>query len=197
MSFVNVLILQAAVLAVILESDLGRRRIGALRIWRPVVTLIIIIPFFLTSLPTTGNDPAFEILAALVGIALGLASVSPGLVTVEFDSQPRSRWQPFRLPRREPEPAAVSHAGVGYAAIWIGVAAARLAFAYAAVHVFPDELGRFLITHQLSPAGLTDALIFLSLGMDLARSAGLIIRRRLVMRNVMTRLPLASQLGDC
>jgi hypothetical protein len=64
----------------------------------------------------------------------------------------------------------VSRAGAGYAALWIAVTAARLWFAYAAQHEFPVQLGHFLAAHQLSATALTNAFIFLSIGMDLFRS---------------------------
>ncbi|MGH3245045.1 MAG: hypothetical protein ACRDOI_02395 [Trebonia sp.] len=86
----SIVILQLAVLAVVLESDLGRRRIG---------------------------------------------------------------W--FRTARTPATPAAVSQAGLGYAVIWIAVTLARLGFAYGAQHLFPAELGQFLVSHQLSATALT------------------------------------------
>ncbi|MFH8342660.1 hypothetical protein [Streptomyces sp. AM6-12] len=48
--------MQLALLALVLESDLGRRRIGWFRVGRPVIGVALIVPFFFTSLPTGGND---------------------------------------------------------------------------------------------------------------------------------------------
>jgi hypothetical protein len=47
----SIVILQLVVLGVVLESDLGRRKIGWFRVLRPVVTVVIIVPFFFTTLP--------------------------------------------------------------------------------------------------------------------------------------------------
>lgn len=172
----SIVILQLAVLAVILESDLGRRKIGWFRVLRPVVSIVIIVPFFFTTLPTAGNDLILQGAGLLAGTLLGLASVSPLLVSVSYDPA----WRPrgFRAARTQLRPAAVSQAGVGYAAIWIAVTAARLGFAYGAQHLFPAGLGRFLAGHVLSGTALANAFIFLSLGMDLFRSILLWARGR-------------------
>ncbi len=164
----SILILQLAVLGVVLESDLGRRKIGWFRVLRPVITVVIIVPFFFTSLPTAGGDLALQAAGAVAGVLLGLASVSPLFVWVGYDPAYRSRW--FGT-ARAPGQAAVSRAGLGYAVIWTAVTAGRLWFAYGAQHVFRAELGQFLVVHGLSGPALANAFIFLSIGMDLARSA--------------------------
>lgn len=169
----SIVILQLAVLGVVLESDLGRRKVGWFRVLRPVVSILIIAPFFFTSLPTSGSDLALQGAGALAGVLLGLVSVSPALVGVAYDPGWQSRWR-----RSAPAGAVVSRAGIGYALIWAGATAARLGFAYGAEHVFPAQLGQFLVAHQLSPAALANAFIFLALGMDLFRSFLLAARAR-------------------
>ena len=52
----SVLILQLAVLGVVLESDLGLRKVGWFRVLRPIIAVVLIAPFFFTSLPTGGHD---------------------------------------------------------------------------------------------------------------------------------------------
>jgi hypothetical protein len=171
----SIVTLQLAVLAVVLESDLGRRKVGWFRVLRPVVTVLAIVPFFFTTLPTARNDLILQAAGALAGALLGLASVSPLLVSVSYDPA----WRPrFRTARTRSRPAAVSQAGLGYATIWIAVTAARLGFAYGAQHLFPAGLGRFLAGQMLSDTALANAFIFLSLGMDLFRSILLWTRGR-------------------
>jgi hypothetical protein len=177
----SIVILQLAVLAVVLESDLGRRKIGWFRVLRPVVTVIIIIPFFFTSLPVGGNDLILQVTGAVVGALLGLLSVSPLLVSVSYEPAGRRHW--FGRDRARTSPAdavlsSVSRAGLGYAVIWIAVTVARLGFAYGAQHVFPADLGQFLTEHTLSSSALANAFIFLSVGMDLFRSLLLWARGR-------------------
>jgi hypothetical protein len=171
----SIVILQLALLGVVFESDLGHRKIGWFRILRPVIAIAIIVPFFFKSLPTGHHDLLLQAAGLATGALLGLLSVSPLLVSVRFEPTWRAghRWLAARMPAR---PAAVSHAGLGYAAIWIAVTVFRLGFAYASQHWFPADLGRFLVTNQLSPAALTNAFIFLALGMDLFRSLLLALR---------------------
>ncbi|MFC9931569.1 hypothetical protein [Streptomyces sp. NPDC127190] len=180
----NIVIMQLAILAVVLESDLGRRKIGWFRVGRPIIGVALIVPFFFTSLPTGGNDLLLQGAGAVAGAALGLFSVCPLLVSVDYAPEWRRRW-----PRTSPapgKPVAISHSGVGYAAVWIAVTAARLGFAYGAQHVFPVGLGVFLTAHHLSGTGLSNGFIFLSVSMSLCRSLGLWVRGRARLARTMT-----------
>ncbi len=161
----SVLILQLAVLGVVLESDLGRRKAGWFRVLRPVIAVVLIVPFFFTSLPTSGTDRLLQGAGVPAGVLLGLFSMGPWLVSLGYDPAWRGRFH-----RGRPKGAVVSRAGAGYAAVWIVFTAARLWFAYASQHQFPVQLGHFLAVHQLSATALTNAFIFLSIGMDLFRS---------------------------
>ena len=173
----SVLILQLAVLGVVLESDLGRRKVGWFRVLRPVIAVVLIVPFFFKSLPTSGNDLLLQGAGALTGILLGLFCMSPWFVQVGYEPAWRGRFG-----RSKPRGTVVSHAGAGYAAIWIAVTVLRLWFAYASQHEFPHQLGQFLVAHQLSATALTNAFIFLSIGMDLFRSVLLYGRAHRVRR---------------
>ena len=174
----NVVILQLALLGVVLESDLGRKKVGWFRVLRPVIAVVLIVPFFLTSLPTGRNDLLLQGAGALAGVVLGLACMGPWFVKIGYDPAWRSRV--FR--NRPPRGRVVTHAGFGYASIWIAFTAARLWFAYASQHQFPVQLGHFLAGHQLSSTALTNAFIFLSIGMDLFRSVLLAARSQRVRR---------------
>jgi len=175
----NVVILQLALLGVVLESDLGRKKVGWFRVLRPVIAVVLIVPFFFTSLPTGRNDLLLQGAGALAGVVLGLACMGPWFVKIGYDPAWRSRI--FR--HRPPRGRVVTHAGLGYAGIWIAFTAARLWFAYGSQHEFPVQLGHFLAAHQLSAGALTNAFIFLSIGMDLFRSVLLAARAQRVRSN--------------
>ena len=175
----NVLILQLALLGVVLESDLGRKKAGWFRVLRPVVAVVLIVPFFFTSLPTGRNDLLLQGAGALAGALLGLACMAPYFVKIGYDPAWRSRV--FR--HRPPRGRVVTQAGFGYAGIWITFTAARLWFAYGSQHEFPVQLGHFLVAHQLSPTALTNAFIFMAIGMDLFRSVMLAGRAGRVRRD--------------
>jgi hypothetical protein len=175
----NVLILQLALLGVVLESDLGRKKVGWFRVLRPVIAVVLIVPFFFTSLPTGRNDLLLQGAGALAGLLLGLACMSPWFVKIGYDPAWRSRLFRHRAPRGR----VVTRAGFGYAGIWITFTAARLWFAYGSQHEFPVQLGHFLTAHQLSAGALTNAFIFMSIGMDLFRSVLLAARAQRVRRD--------------
>lgn len=176
----GIVILQLVVLGVVLESDLGHRRIGWFRVMRPVIAVIAIVPAFFTTVPTTAHDLILQAAGALAGLVLGLFSVCPLLVSVRYDPAWRRRWFGHFGPKYGgARPAVISRAGLGYAVVWIAVTAFRLGFAYGSQHWFPAALGRFMAGNQLSATALTNTFILLSIGMDLFRSIGLWTRGRL------------------
>jgi len=194
---VNVWLLNLIVLGVILEADLGRRKIGWFRVLRPLISTALIVPLVLTSVPTTGHDLALQAIGVAAGVLLGLAAHL--FMSVGFDPAKGTRGEPARSGTRgkparsgtRGKPARsgtsgrpVSRAGFGYAAFWAVIFAGRLVFIYGTFHWFPGPLGQFMAVHQLSAAGLTDALIFMAVAMSLARSAllgrrGLAVTRRI------------------
>jgi hypothetical protein len=180
MSFTKDVILSLAILGVVLESDLGRKKVGWFRIARPIIVAGAIVPIYFSSLPTSGNDLTLQGIGAVLGLSLGLISVSPAFVTVGFEPGFRGWWA--RTHSQPGKPAAVTVAGTGYALVWILATAARLGFAWGSKHLFSHTLGVFMVKHQLSAVALTNALIFLPVGMDVFRSVGLLARGSTAMR---------------
>lgn len=156
----KVWVLNLLVFAVLLEADLGRRKIGWFRVLRPLIGSASIIPLFLTSVPTSGHNLTLQVVGVGVGVALGLACHLLLSVGVDPDGRPMSR------------------AGLGYAAFWAVIFGGRLLFVYGTEHWFARQLGQFLVIHQLSADGLSNALVFMAIAMALARSALLGVRGR-------------------
>ena len=72
----SVWIINLVVLGVVLEADLGRRKITWFRLARPVIVAGAIVIYYLTKTPvaTRSGGLAFELALAALGIVLGLAA---------------------------------------------------------------------------------------------------------------------------
>jgi hypothetical protein len=154
------MLVNALVLVSVLATDLGpARKIGKARIARPLIVAAVIVPLFIKSPASSGTGLTLEIAGIALGIVCGLAATA--LMRV----------------RRLPETGKpVTSAGWPYAALWTAVIGARAAFSYGCVHWFPAQLVRFGRTHDLTVAGLTDALVFMAIAMLVARTLGLAVR---------------------
>jgi hypothetical protein len=151
-------IVNLVVLTVVLEADLGHRKIVWFRLLRPLLVAGVIIAYYLAKdgVSGSGKGLAFELALAAGGIALGLLA---GAV--------------FRV-RREADGLAWSDAGFAYAVLWLLIIGARLGFVYTTTHTHAVE--HWLAQNQISALAVTDALIFMAVGLLLARTGTLLGR---------------------
>jgi hypothetical protein len=162
----GVWILNLVVLFVVLESDLGTRKVTRFRVLRPVITAALVVPFFVGRLDTGGYGLLLEIGGTAAGLLLGLLA---------------GAFMPVQEGVAKGRRCAKSRAGIGYALVWVAVVGARLAFAYGITHVFGRRLGEWMAAHSVSANALTDALIFMAVLMMLTRTALLQVRARAVL----------------
>jgi hypothetical protein len=156
------LLINAIVLFVVLEADIGaHRKIGWFRIARPLVLAGVIVPVYLKSLTTHGAGLYLELVGTAAGILLGL--MATGLMKV------------YRSPKTG---RPVSRAGFGYAILWIIVIGARSAFSYGSAHWFGPQLATWMTAHHVVSGAVTDTLLLMALGMLLTRTLGLVARAR-------------------
>lgn len=154
------MLINGVVLAATLEADLGpHRKIGKIRVVRPLLTVALVIPLFIDSPVTHGNG----LLVELAGIAVGLLG---GLLVSSL----------MRVYRSQKTGKPVSASGFPYAIVWALIVAARAAFSYGAVHWFPAQLTTWCVAHQVSAAAITDGLIFMAIAMVLTRTLSLAAR---------------------
>jgi hypothetical protein len=159
MSTTDIWLINLGVLFAVLQADLGARKVTLHRLLRPALLAGIIVPLFVKNITTSGNGLTLEIVCAAGGLLLGLLAAS--LMKVRRDLATGG---------------VVSRAGAPYAALWITVAGARIAFTYGSEHLFRDQLGRWMTTNQISADALTDALIFMAIAMLVARTGGLAVQ---------------------
>jgi hypothetical protein len=154
------MIVNGVVLATVLASDLGpARKIGRMRLLRPVIAAAVIIPIFISAPDLHGSSLAVELAGIAAGVLGGLAAAA--LMHV------------YRSPATG---GPVSRAGWGYAIFWTVVIGARAAFSYGAAHWFTTPLVTWAIANRVTEAAITDGLIFMAVTMIIIRTAALGIR---------------------
>jgi hypothetical protein len=154
------MIVNGVVLATVLASDLGpARRVGRMRLLRPVIAAVVIIPLFIGSPVWHGAGLAVEVAGVAAGVLGGV--IAAALMRV----------------RRSPVTGgAVSAAGWPYALFWVVVIGGRAAFSYGAAHWFTGSLVSWAVANKVSEAAITDGLIFMAVVMIVIRTAGLAVR---------------------
>jgi hypothetical protein len=154
------MIVNGAVLVTVLASDLGpARKIGPMRMLRPVIAAAVIIPLFADRPASNGASLAVELAGVLAGLVGGLAAAA--LMSV------------YRSPKTGKP---VSRAGVPYAIFWTVVIGARAAFSYGSAHWFTAQIVSWAVANHVSEASIVDGLIFMAIVMVLARTIGLGVR---------------------
>ncbi|MBU3866496.1 hypothetical protein KN815_21230 [Streptomyces sp. 4503] len=170
------MIINAAVLIAVLEADLGsHRKIGKLRILRPLLMAAAIVPLFIKSPAAHGTGLALELAAVVAGLLVGLLAMT---FTTVYAGPTTGK--------------PVSRAGLAYAALWIVVVGARAAFSYGSEHWFARHLGRWMADHQVTADALTDALLLMAVAMTLTRTIGLAARAATAGRRVPVAGPAAE-----
>jgi hypothetical protein len=154
------MIVNGVVLATVLVSDLGpARKIGTMRIVRPLIAAAAIIPLFIDKPVSHGTGLAVEIAGAVAGLLGGLAAAAL-----------------MRVRRHPTTGQPVSSAGAAYAAFWIAVVGARAAFSYGSVHWFNRPLVDWAVANDVTAAAITDGLIFMAIAMVIVRTLSLRLR---------------------
>lgn len=138
----------------VIATQMGRRPLTLRRLVLPFLAVGIVGYHYLHSVPTVGGDLDFELGLSLAGALCGI--LAAGLMNVE---------------REEKTGRIVTQAGFTYAALWVIVFGGRLAFAWAASHVWSHQVAQFSMQHEItSSAAWTAAFVFMALSMVLTRT---------------------------
>ena len=150
----------------VIATQMGRRRSHLRRLLLPFLAVGIVGYHYLQSVPTVGGDLDFEVSLSLAGALCGV--LAAGLMNVERDEQTG------RI---------VTQAGVAYAALWVIVFGGRLAFAWAASHLWSHQVAQFSIQHAITgSAAWTAAFVLMALSMVVARTVVVALRALLMDR---------------
>ncbi|ANF30736.1 hypothetical protein A0130_02715 [Leifsonia xyli] len=151
-------LLNIGLLAFILISNLGARKVSSLRLLLPVLIAAVCGGLFLTDVPTAGNDVLLEAIGIGAGMALGVAAG-------------------FFMRADVRDGVTVLRAGWSYALLWIVVIGGRMLFAYGADHWFPAQIADFSMSARITGAPAWAAtFILMALAMVVARVATTTLR---------------------
>lgn len=154
------ILIALGVLALVLVTDLGTRRLTSRRMRRPVlISAAVVVFFLLPGMPTSGGDITWDVVAAMLGACLGLLS----LVTIRVGVGPKG--------------TVVTTAGVLYATVWIVSIGGRLLLGWAMQNVFPQATYSFMVGQHLSGgAAIRSMFICMILGEVAIRTATIVAR---------------------
>jgi hypothetical protein len=159
MTITDVLI-ALGILAMVLFTDLGTRRLTTRRMRRPLLISAAVVMFFLLpGLPTSGGDITWYAVAAAIGASLGLLSLITIRVGVDVDG------------------TVVTAAGVLYATVWIVSIGGRLLLGWAMSNVFPQATYGFMVGQHISGGAAIRAMFICMILGEVAVRTGTIVAR--------------------
>lgn len=145
-------ILNFALLAYVLYSNLGTHQLTRSRIVRPVLIAAGVGYGFRSDFPTAGHDVQLEIAGLLSGAVLGVAAAL--LVRVS----------------RTSDRSVATTAGAAFAAVWVAAIGGRMLFAYGADHWFTGWVVNFSRAHEITgSAAWAGAFVSMALAMVVSR----------------------------
>jgi hypothetical protein len=173
--FVTSLVISGSIFAVMMLSQFGRREYTWHKVLLPLVSVGYFGYHYLSGMPTVGN--AMWLYAAGVLIGLGFGAWATVTTRVEKDARTGKLY---------------TRTGAGFVWAWLVAMSLRIAFVYSVENVssFRDQVGTFMMSHQLVEAAIPPFFVLMALTTVVSRIAAIRIRTSRVGR---TTAPTALQ----
>ncbi|HEX8917011.1 MAG TPA: hypothetical protein VF898_00770 [Chloroflexota bacterium] len=143
-----------ALAAIVIITQMGTRTFTLQRFLLPLVASLAVGYHYFHGLPVAGGDVPFVAICTIAGLALGILAAA--LVQVERDVDTGK---------------IVTRAGIAYASLWIIAFGSRIAFGWAASHIWQHQVALFSVQHAItSPAAWTAAFVMMAIAMVAART---------------------------
>ncbi|HWC22539.1 MAG TPA: hypothetical protein VG502_09590 [Flexivirga sp.] len=159
--FQQALLISGGIAILVLLTQYGRRDFTTHSVLRPLGMIGGVGYFYLRGMPTDRS----ELWLYAAGLGLGLVCGAVATVFTGIERDPRTG-------------KVMTVCGVGFAATWLVVVAARLAFVWEADHnsTFREHLGTFMANHQLHEASIAPFFVIWALAMVVSRVAANAVR---------------------
>ena len=159
--FVTALVISGSIFAVVMLSQFGRRTYSLRKLLIPVVSVGVFGYSYLHDLPTVGNAVWLYAVGVIIGLLFGAwASVTTG---IEKDTATGTLY---------------TRTGAGFVIAWLTAVVLRVAFVLAVDQVssFRDQVGTFLMDHQLVEGAIAPFFVLMALTTVVSRIAVIAVR---------------------
>lgn len=156
------LLISGSIFAVMMATQYGRRDFSFRRWAYPLISCAGFAFFYLNSAPTAPVAFVVYLVGALIGAAAGVVAARATKV------------------ERAADGTVFTRCGKGFAATWLLMSMARIAFVIAVEHdeSFRNTFGMFLFTHQIPVETIPPFFVLMALSMVVVRLAIVMVRVR-------------------
>jgi hypothetical protein len=155
-------IIIGAFVAMVVFTQLGWRKFSARNFIQPFLIVGVVSYLYLRSVPTDSPDVVAMLVCTVIGFLFGLLMVFSIRV------------------RRDANRVIRTWCGPVYLTLWIIALGMRVLLAYMAQDWYPHQFYQFMVSNHLSFTVIAPAFIFMTMGMILIRTLGVILKVRSV-----------------
>lgn len=159
--FQQAALIGGSIATVVIASQLGRRDLSWHKVVYPLLSVVGFGYGYLHGAPTA--RPELWLYAAAVGLGLVFGALATATTRVDRDATSGK---------------VMTTCGTGFVATWLVALAARLVFIWAVEHdmAFREQVGTFMMSHEVHEAAIAPFFVIWALTMVLARLAAVLVR---------------------